>query len=49
MTQFVPMNGAGTENPHRQLGAHSHCEQLVVELNWILEAGWSLENPFTAH
>lgn len=30
---LLPMNGAETQNPHRQLGAHSHFQQLVVELN----------------
>lgn len=43
------MNGAETQNPHRQLGARSHCEQLAVELKWIVEAGWSLGIPSTAH
>lgn len=43
------MNCAETQNPHRQLGANGHSEQLVVELNWILDAGWSWEIPFAAH
>lgn len=46
---LLPMNGAETQNPHRQLGARSHCEQLAVELKWIVEAGWSLGIPSTAH
>lgn len=34
------MNGAGTQNPHRQLGAHSRCEQLVEELYWVGRLRW---------
>lgn len=44
---LLPMNGAETQNPHRQLGAHSHCEQSgcwVVGLNWILDAGCEFGN-----
>lgn len=45
---LLPMNGAETQNPHRQLGARSHFQYLVVELNWIfgcmLEFGNSIRS-----
>lgn len=49
MTQFAPNEWRRTQNTHRLLGAHSHCEQLHVELNWILDADLSWIIPFTAH
>lgn len=46
---LLPMNGVETQNPHRQLGACSHCEQLSCGVKLVLDAGWSLVKPFAAH